>query len=134
MIRALPFVACFVFGSSLVALAMTTADCSSCGGVACPFGSAFTIDSTVCIASVDSDCPTKVGKCGDGGSGAGASVFPPEDGGTCSVTTTLEDGTTITTQVHWSLHTKADECCPATYQADPPSLTIGATDAGAPGD
>ena len=47
------------------------------------------------------------------------------DGGACTVTTVLEDGTTISVPVHWALSAPANECCPASYAANPPTLEIG---------
>src|SRR5438309_1917954 len=100
-------VACALVG--LGTLVLTTADCGpACSNTACQ-PSTFHVGSLSCIASIQTDCagsfvePCKV----DGGSGAAAGsyggAYAPLDGGACTVTTLLEDGTTVTVPVHWVL-------------------------------
>ena len=138
VVRAL--IACAVGVVTLGFLTASTLDCGTdCGNTQCQPGE-FAVDALRCIASVETDCGYAVVEhCKvDGGSGAAAGSFAtvvaPPDGRTCDVTTVLDDGTTISVQVHWVVFSPKNQCCPAWYQAEPPSLHIGASDAGAQAD
>lgn len=128
-------IACGLGAISLTALTAATVDCSACGGDAC-LQSVFYVNASNCIASIQSDCHASsiFHPCDAGAGGSFVAVLAPDDGGACNVSTTLEDGTMITVQVHWQLLTPANKCCPARYQAEPPSLDIGASDAGSASD
>src|SRR5262245_23682008 len=107
--RAAPIAVCALVALALAGLTVSTADCSSCGGAPCS-QSFFSINAATCIAAVQSDCLSSGinHPCNDaGGGGSFVAILAPADGGTCNVSTTLGDGTTIAVQVHWQLLTPA---------------------------
>jgi hypothetical protein len=101
----------------LAAMTWSLGGCSACGGSACPNQTFWLHSSGQCITKVQTACSSWK-ECNN------VEILPPGDAGSCDVVATLEDGTTLTFSVAFTVKGRS-ECCGAQYEISPPSLAVG---------